>query len=141
MPLQGLQYNVLNVLYILAQELFTGYSQELLLRHDLHLPRTQRHLSPLEGRRRPQPPRCRDWQSCSPLVRSVGPGAAKELLRAPRESCSTGTPTLRSLVFTGPERASLPYLGLIFSPLQPTVPTLASLSSAFLRGETLRVRV
>jgi hypothetical protein len=41
MPLQGLQHDVLNVLYVLAQELFTGYSQELLLRHDLHLSRTQ----------------------------------------------------------------------------------------------------
>lgn len=66
MPLQGLQYDVLNVLYVLAQELFTGYSQELLLRHDLHLSRTQRHLSQLEGRWRPQPLGCRGWQSCLP---------------------------------------------------------------------------
>lgn len=32
------------------------------------------------------------------------------------------------------------HLGLIIPPLQPIVPTIASLSAAFLRGETLRLR-
>lgn len=129
MPLQGLQYNVLNVLHVLAQELFTGYSQELLLRHDLHLPRTQRHLS--QGQT------------------DGGPSAREQrlaVLYTPRQtcwpwSCGTGNSYTWDAVFPGPGWASPTHLGLIApQPLQPTVPTPASLSSAFLQRGDLRLR-
>lgn len=65
MPLQRLQDDILDVLHILAQELLTGHGQELLLRHDLHLPGTEAPEPGWRAAEEPQTQRCGGGRLCS----------------------------------------------------------------------------